>query len=461
MILDKRAMINAGNKGGDTALHIAVRTNQKENGEVLISRGADIFAANFAGESSLYLALTSSGGIREWLFNDKTAKATDGLGNSVLHYAAQWKLDSFIPFIIQKGTSVDAANVTGETPLFWSVKYDSPSTVRVLLNNRANIDARDILGNSALHAAVRWNAKNSANALIDSGININTHSLSGNTPLHEAVRLGATEMEILLISRGANLEIRNADGNTPFMEAVMTGNSMSMNRLASAGADPMTRNARGDTPLHIAVSIERYDIINTLLVLGSSIHARNTRSRTPFQTGLGISEQMVSSLLTIDQINTSDNYGNSPLHIALQEEAPASIISLIISCGGRLTAVDSNGRTPLRLAVDSGNWQSAKVLADAGADPFAAAVDGKNAAEIAIAKGRDAIDALFSGRAVSARDNSGNNILHYAARLGTPQLISRLMELGADKNTRNIASERPVDIALRWNLTENAALLQN
>jgi ankyrin repeat protein len=459
MILDQRALVNARNKEGDTALHIAVRMNQRETGEFLIARGADIFAANSAGESPLYLALTAKDGIRQWMFNPQTFAARDGLGNSMLHYVAQWKMDSFIPFIVEKGVPVDTANATGETPLFMAVKYDGASTVRTLLDCKANLYARDSLGNSALHAAVRWNAKNSAITLLESGIDINAHSLSGNTPLHDAVRLGITDLEVLLISRGADLEVRDADGNTPFMEAVMAGYAGSMDRLASHGADPMTRNARGDTPLHVAVAMERFDLAGVLLRMGVSIHARNTRNRTPFQLSLSVSPRMVSTLLTKDRINGPDDFGNSALHVALQERAAPQMVRIIIGQGIRLDAVDSNGRTPLRLAADMGAWDQAKLIADAGADPFSVAVDGKTPAEIALDKGGSGIRALFSGRAVNARDPSGNTVLHYAARQGTPESIGLLLELGANKNLKNIAAESPADIARRWNHTANIALL--
>jgi ankyrin repeat protein len=459
LILDKRAMVNARNREGETALLIAVRTNQRETGEFLISRGADIFASNSAGESPLYLALTDPEGKRQWLFNPMTITARDGLGNSILHYAAQWKMDNYIPFLIQKGVSVDTVNATGETPLFMAVKYNSPSTAKVLLDNNADLYARDSLGNSTLHATVRWNAKNTAVTLIDSGIDVNIHSLNGNTPLHEAVIWGIADIEIVLIEKGANLEVRNADGNTPFMEAVIASHTSSIDRLVSRGADPMTRNAQGDTPLHKAVAMESYDIVNTLLRKGVSIHARNTRNRTPFQVALGVSPRMVSTLLTSDRINGPDDFGNSALHIALQEKAPVSTISAIINQGVKLNAVDSNGRTPLRLAVEMSSWESAKILADSGSDPFSVAGDGRTPAEAAISRGDTAVRALFSGRAINAKDSSGNTILHYAARQPAPATISLLLELGANKNLKNIAAETPADIALRWNHPNNAALL--
>ncbi|MDR1239758.1 MAG: ankyrin repeat domain-containing protein [Treponema sp.] len=458
-ILDQKALVNARNKEGETALHLAARLNEAETGELLIARGADIFAPNSLGESPLYLAFVSPGGIRTWMINSTTLEARDGMGNTVLHYAAQWKMDAHIPFIIRQGGQSDAANATGETPLFMAVKYDGASTVRVLQNSGANIFARDTLGNSVLHAAVRWNAKEAANTLIDAGIDVNCYTLAGNTPLHDAVRLGIADLEILLIRRGARLEVRDADGNTPFMEAVMAGYLGSMERLADLGADPLTRNIRGDTPLHMAVTAERNDLANPLLSWGASIHARNARNRTPFQIALNTSPRMVSTLLTKDRIYSSDDFGNSALHIAIQEQAQPAVLQAIIDQGGRLTSVDSAGRTPLRLAMDNSAWDLAKILADGGSDPFSVAGDGKTPADLALSRGPEGVRALFSGRGIRAQDPSGNTILHYAAKSGSPELIALLLELGANKNIKNIAAESASDIARRWNQRETAALL--
>ena len=458
-ILDQKAPVDARNRDGDTALHIAVRMNLRENGEFLISRGASIFSLNASGHSPLFIAFTARP-LREWMINSNTIMAKDGLGNNMLHYAAQWNLINAIPVIIRNGVSVEEANATGQTPLFMAITNDSPDTIRVLVDNNANLNVRDTQGNSLLHAAVRWNAGRSAAFLIANGIDVNVYSLNGNTPLHDAVALGMSDIESLLIREGANLEVRNIDGNTPFMEAVRAGLVPSMEKLSQHGADSNTRNIRGDTPLHIAVSMDRSDLVTMLLRMNASIHARNTRNRTPFQISLTTSSRMVTTLLTGDRVNQSDDMGNSALHVAVQERAPVDIIRTIIAAGARINAVDNNGKTPLRLAVDLNALESAKIIADSGADPFMAAVDNRTPAEISFAKGADCVRALFSGRAINARDSSGNTILHIAARHGNPEVINILIQLGANRTLRNIATESPYDIARRWNRAENADLLR-
>jgi ankyrin repeat protein len=468
-ILDRNPLVaNARNREGDTSLTIAVRKNNEAAGTLLLSRGADIFAVNAKGESPLSLtfppAESRSSDYRRWMLTDETLKAKDGVGNTVLHYAAQWRLDSWIPLLIDKGARTEAINATGETPLFFAARYNSPSTIRLLVTNGASLVARDFLGNSVLHAAVRWDAYQGAQTIIDLGLDVNCHALNGKTPLHDSIRWWMPEMQALLIKSDANIEIRDKDGNTAFMEAVMAGNPASMEMLAKIGADTKTRNFKGDTALHISAAIERgerVDLSTQLLTWGVSIHARNAQDRTPFQIALNSSNnRLIRTFLTRDRINSSDDYGYSPLHIAVQEEASPALIYTILELGAKQNSVDSEGRTPLRLALDKNLLDIAALLADNDSDLFYAARDGKTPADISLAGGEAMVRALFSSvSTINAKDPSGNTILHYAARYGDPKMVSVLLDLGAQKNVRNIASESPAEIAVRWRNPEAAALL--
>jgi ankyrin repeat protein len=460
LILNHGARIDARNKEGDTGLHLTVRLDNQPTGELLLAAGADIFAHNARGESPLYLTFHSAGDVREWMLTPATLSARDGLGNTVLHYAAQWRLDDAIPLIVQKGASTEAINATGETPLFLAVKINSPSTVQALIAAGAPADGRDALGNSGLHAAVRWNAPEAAQVLIASGANLNAQDLNGRTPLHEAVRLGILDVENVLFLHGADPEVRDNNGNTPFMEAVLSGNAGAAERLAAREADIMVRNNPGDTPLHIAVAQERSDLVALLLRRGASIHAKNARGESPFQKALATSPRMAATLLTPEWIARSDDEGHSPLHIAIRSGASAQMLGIILGEEGvRIAAVDADGHTPLRLAVDRDNWEAAKMLADAGSDPFSVSEDGKSPGGIAVIKGQEPVRALFAGRGIQARDASGNTALHYAARDGSAEVVRLLISLGADKTSRNITAESPADIARRWNREDIAALL--
>jgi ankyrin repeat protein len=460
LILDRGAAVNVRNKEGNTALHIANMVNNEASGTLLIGRGADPFAPNSRGENPLYLAFHSPGSIREWMLTRKTLEARDGLGNTALHYGAQWKLAPHISLLTGRGSNPEAVNATGETPLFPAARANSPETIRALLDAGASVEARDSLGNSVLHSAVRWNALEVIDSLIGAGIGVDSQNLAGKTPLHEAVRLGLGSAAALLIQRRANLEIRDTQGNSPLMEAIQGGFPAAAERLTEAGADPVSRNNNGDTPLHIAVTLQRTDLVTALLNCGVSIHARNSQGISPFRLALISSPEMVSTLLTKDRVLMPDDEGFSPLHIAVKQRAGPAMIRTIISRGGRISAVDSGGRTPLRLALDMGSLDTARILSEAGSDVFSPASDGKCSAEAALDGGGGAVRAVFAGKTVNARDSSGNTVLHYAAKSGAADIIGLLLELGADKTQKNIAGERASDIALRWNHRQAAAILQ-
>jgi ankyrin repeat protein len=463
LIVNLQGDIHARNKEGNTAIHLAAMVDHGAAGTLLLARNADIFAPNSKGESPLYLAFHSSGAVREWMLTQSTLDAKDGLGNTALHYVALWKKGVYVTLLAQKGAKVDAPNAMMETPLFMAARSNTPDTVQAMVKAGASINARDAQGNSPLHHAIFWDAQKSIDPLISAGNGINTQNLAGKSPLHEAVRLGLNDSETALLARKPNLEIRDIQGNTPLIEAIQSANlksASSVERLVRAGSDISSRNNTGDTPLHIAVSLQRMDVIGILLNGGALIHARNSQGVTPFQMALSISPNMVAALLTRDRVGQSDDNGLSPLHIALEQKVPVQVVKVIIDRGGRVSAVNSAGRTPLRLALDMNDLASAKLLADSGSDMFVPAADNKSPVTMALANGENAVRALFSGNAVNNRDGTGNTALHYAAQAGNIEMIGLLLELGANKTLRNISSESPADIAYRWRHEEAAAMLQ-
>jgi ankyrin repeat protein len=466
LILDgNEALASARNSAWETALHLAVRQNDAEAGGLLLARGAGIFAANASGESPFSLSFPpKSPELREWMLTQGTLTARDSdRKETALHYAARLGLDGYIGRMVQLGADTEALNEDWETPLFIAVQNDSVSTIRALLDAGASIHARNRLGNSVLHAAVR-NSLNTAETLIARGARINSQALDGKTALHRAVEESlrdASRVELirLFVKNGAGMEIRDAEGNTPLMEAARSGFAAVVKLLADLGASPQARDFKGDTPLHSAVDSDRSELAALLLGYGVSIHAKNTSGISPYRLALDKRPHMASVLLTPDRLNVSDDAGDTPLHIAVSAGANPEVVNVILGMGANAAAVDAAGKTALRLAVDAGNWELAKLLTGAGSDPFLAAGDGKTPAEAALDKGPPALEALFSGEAVKGSDFKGSTVLHYAAERGDIEAIGQLLELGADKTRENISRETPAGAAKRRKQDAAAALL--
>ena len=228
-LVDTGADVNGRNKDGDSVLYLAPKRNAKKAGELLLDKGADIFASNQQNYSPLRLALEAGGETQDWLITSQTLNATDGSGNTPLHYAAEWKLDRAVASLIQKGAKINAINANGETALFSATKADSPSTIILLADNGIATDARsnltrDHLGNTPLHTAGTWNALNAAQTLISFGMDVNAQNLSGKTALSDACRSAKKDMAILLIRSGADINATDATGRTVLMDAISSNN---------------------------------------------------------------------------------------------------------------------------------------------------------------------------------------------------------------------------------------------
>jgi ankyrin repeat protein len=276
------------------------------------------------------------------------------------------------------------------------------------------------------------------------------------------------DAQVILVRRGANIEVRDNEGNTPLLLAVRLGTFRSAEHLITSGGDITTRNNSGDTALHLAVRDERSDLVALLLQNNAPIYSQNADGESPFTIALsfqddrnqGGASRMVATLLSADRARIADDEGRGPLHIAVLRGMSVSKLEIIVNQGGRVNSVEREGRTPLRLAVDMDNWEAAKYLVGAGSDVFAVARDGRSPAEIALGRGAAAVRAVFSGKAITARDSSGNTVLHYAARNGNRDLVNLLLELGADRAIRNTAGESAADIADRWGNTAAVSLLR-
>ena len=107
--------INNRNRTGSTALLQAVRKDQLESAQILLSARADPFASDTMGESAVTIALTKKTSfvplLAEWA-SDKT----DTIGDGLLHYAARMgEADTIIKLLALPKIDRTMKNIAGET----------------------------------------------------------------------------------------------------------------------------------------------------------------------------------------------------------------------------------------------------------------------------------------------------------------------------------------------------------
>ncbi len=463
-LIDSGADVNARNKNGDSILYLTVTKNKKDVGDLLLSKGADIFATNTENNSPLRIALTNGGQVQDWLITSRTLNTTDGSGNTPLHYAAEWKLNEALSGLIQKGANVNAVNANGESALFSAVKADSPSTIDILVENgiitdtRSNL-TRDHLGNTPLHYAVKWNSLQAAQKIISLGFDVNSMNLSGKTALSDCCRSNKRDMAILLISYGANVNATDVTGRTVLIDAIQSGSEQMIALLLANGANPQIQEMNGRNAYHEAALSANINVINQIRKAGGNPLARDSYGDSPFSLVLKYDEAVLRAVLG-NNTTIVDSDGNTPVHIAVDKKVSQEQLKMLIDMGFPLSQRNGKGVTPLNTAISGNQKKLALTLLERGADPFIATVNGDSALTNAFKNGNiEILDAVVKYNARKT-DTAGDTILHYAARMGSNTQISHLLELGLDRSAKNLSGETPAQMAARWNRPSAAELLK-
>lgn len=456
-LITLRSNINARNREGNSALYYAVKDNMKEIGVLLLENDANIFSANTQDISPLKLALTTAK--NDWLINSKTIMASDGSGNTALHYCAEWKLIKSVEYLVQKGAVINAKNANGQTPLFSAAKSDDVTIIKTLISKGADINARDNLGSNPLHTAVRWNALKSAATLIDLGIDPDKPNIAGKTPLAEAAIEGNYDMAALLLSKGASPNIYDSQGRTALVDGIKGGQSKMVSLLLNNGANPQIQDMNGRTPFHEAVETENLEIIQILSKKSNPL-SRDKEGKTPLSISFKKKASIMNAVLGND-INITDSDGNTPIHIAVSAKSGSKILSSLIKKGYPFDTRNSSGYTPLALAVINNEIDAANTLLENGALPFSEINNrGETVLTLAFKEKNTEMLGYIVKYSADKSDIKGNTILHYAARYADEDTVKRLLKFNLNKNVKNLAGETPYQTAVNWKHPKIAELLK-
>ena len=444
-LITQRIDVNGAEPDGTTALHWAVRADDREMASILIAAGARPTTANRYGITPLGLAA--------------------GNGSATL-----------IEVLLDAGVSPESANAEGETALMTAARAGSVPAVRLLASRGANVNAREQwFGETALMWASAENHADVVRALASLGAEVNGRSRNIEPPVLEFPKSGGPNMPF---PRG---------GWTPLMYAAREGALDAARALVELGADlnvvalPQTdvalteavRKAAdtvGTTALIYAIINAHFDLAAMLIDAGADPNIVDTSGMAALYAAVEMSTlQWVQSRPAPIWKDTLDAAGVVKRLLAhgADPNAKLSAAPIKISLDPGATLNFGRGATSLMRAARTNDVEVMRLLLDAGADPSITQADGTTVLMIAAGQGLGAprgdgprirvptevgaVEAvrllLDRGVPINATSNSGNTALHAAVTRGD-SIVKLLAERGADLNAKNKAGLTPLDLAL-------------
>jgi ankyrin repeat protein len=250
VLLDHHANINARDRQGMTALHMAANENQIEIAKLLVSRGADKkIEANTGFKAGDIAYLKERHRIFELLLENEDE---DIDGPDRTHLAVKTGLVTLFKANVPEGTDLNRKNRDGKTLLMIAASQGDIAILETLISKFVNLREKDLEGRTALHLAAIQGHPRAVQVLLKHSSAVNAMDNLGRSPLHYAVERGDKETTKALLDKHANLDLQDALGVSPLELAVRGGHFDLVSELFYQGADPFVENKQSQTVLNLA-----------------------------------------------------------------------------------------------------------------------------------------------------------------------------------------------------------------
>ncbi|HMB94870.1 MAG TPA: ankyrin repeat domain-containing protein, partial [Tepidisphaeraceae bacterium] len=353
------------------------------------------------------------------------------------------------------------------SPLHYAAAYESADQVNTLLSSGADPNVAESSGWTPLHFAVALNRREITELLLARGADVNATSIQGRTPLHAALGMGPPipesksivddDMVKYLLDKGAGANAADQSGFTPLHAAVLGRHQASVVELLQHGAHLDARDTKGRTPLLYAAMIADRQIIDLLLHNGADVKAVDGRGWSVMDM-LGLQTHTNGNVTSAEVTACIE-----PLRAAGAKLDLCAAVSLSLknevaaeleknpSLANTLPPTTINGYTLLHWSACNGDADMCKLLIKYGANVAARNTQGRTPLHLAVSRIETAPEVvevfLKAGAPVNVQDNLGSSPLHDAVSNNAPGIVDLLIESGADVNSVDQDGTSPLYIA--------------
>uniref|UniRef100_A0A8C9RWG7 Transient receptor potential cation channel, subfamily A, member 1b n=1 Tax=Scleropages formosus TaxID=113540 RepID=A0A8C9RWG7_SCLFO len=414
--------LNAQDDQGNTALHWAVKKNQKESCAKLLELGANPNILNNAVMSPLHLAVS-------------------------LHHNSMLLLS-------HSCTDVNLEGDLGNTPIILACSVDNCEAISMLFRFGARLCHQNKLGHFATHAAAFAGARRAMEMVLKIGeeigysveVQLNYLDKSNSSPLHLAVHGGNLDVIKFCISKGAKIDLQQCDKSTALHFACTQGaiEEVKLMLAAYSRVEDIINITDGanQTPLHRAMIFDHVQLAELLISKGADINCIDCKGHTPLllATSCGAWRSVTLLLLNGASLEIKDKLGRNFLHLAiLQPKGLKNLPEDILQLEGvreLMSDEDVEGCTPLHYACRLGVADSVKNMLGLQASVCRKSKDKKSALHFAAQYGRlntcqRLLETMVDSKLLNEGDEKGLTPLHLASRGGHTKVVELLLRRGA------------------------------
>ncbi|XP_048252505.1 serine/threonine-protein phosphatase 6 regulatory ankyrin repeat subunit B-like isoform X2 [Haliotis rufescens] len=349
----------------------------------------------------------------------------DDNNDTILHLASQGGNCSIVKYLIGGKFEINCRGKDDLTTLMsaaWSGKKDA---FELISSREASMSLFNEYRDTILHLACEGGNISIVESLL-SKVDVNTRGKNGRTPVMVAALVGKKDVFDFLVSKKADLTLPDDYSNTILHLACRGGNTFiiehliplfDMNRPGEDGLTPLMMGA-------LSRKKEAYDLITSNG--GNQSLTASENDIVLHAACLGGNLAIVKEVIDSFDINTRGRNGEIPLMRAVCG-GHIAVYRYLMSRGADHTLVDNDGHTLLHLACHHGQLAMLKhIIADfdvnskdnMGLTTVMTAVLHRKAAVVKYLTSR--------GADLTSVDNTGDDALTLALKLGNRQIIKQL-----------------------------------
>uniref|UniRef100_A0A1I8HXA5 ANK_REP_REGION domain-containing protein n=1 Tax=Macrostomum lignano TaxID=282301 RepID=A0A1I8HXA5_9PLAT len=462
------ADVNRRNHAGENAVHLAVKSGNLKVVQCFSLFGCVMDQEDNCGITPLMIACSKNElGMVRFLVKKNRAdvNAIAHNGRTPAHFACQSGSLELLKLLHSQGAELDNADNNGVTPIFLAAANQNEAFLVYLSNSGCQLAAADMSLKTVLHYAVEGKNEAAVRSLLErDGIDPNALDDSGTSPVMLSVQLGSDSILEALRKKGGRIdETFDQEWRSIAHMACATGNLRLLHETKGQ-VSLSSRTKSSENCLTIACANGHEEIVNFLIQSKVHISYKNSQGDNALIVAVKSSNlKLVPVLLKAGaKAQDTNKEGNNAAHVLCSKPCTSKLDKV-----KRLKMETDEHLDDLKRSIEKGLRGQ-----DALKPKFLEVVSRTKELPDHLVKSKlppgcvskklaiKCLSKFFeSGTDVNAQNNEGKGALHFAAEVGSKEMIRFLLSKGALIDLKDKHGETPVFGAIRRGKEKVAELL--